>query len=174
MVGRSRIPAGRTYRSLRPAPAWLRGMAATGDRLFRCVDWMVENSAGWAVFFIVLSWVGIGLWLGSEEGFCVGLLTGAILGPFFGLALAVLAIPLLWLATLAGRMLHLAGAGIAWLGKWQLPDEYERPRPISTSAKLIDIEPSPLPVAIPERQKRGGDFLTGLVIGWMLGVGWDE
>ncbi|MDY0269977.1 hypothetical protein [Trichloromonas sp.] len=174
MIKRSRIPVGRNDRSFRPAPAWLRGMTATGDWLFRCIDWMVENSAGWAVFFIVLSWVGIGLWLGSEEGFCVGLLAGALLGPFLGLALAVLAIPLLWLAILVGRMLHLANACLAWLGKWQLPDEYERPRPIGTSAMRIDVEPTPLPVAIPERQKRQGNFLTGLVIGWMLGIWWDE
>ena len=71
-------------------------------------------------------------------------------------------------------MLRLAGAGLAWLGKWQLPDEYERPRPISTAAMLIDVEKRPLPVAIPERQKRQGKFLTGLVIGWMLGIWWDE
>lgn len=176
MIGYFQIPVGRTDRSLRPAPAWLRGMVGAGDAVLSWADWIDGTADRWPVFFglLIAVWFTLLDWCSPGGSFFAGLLVGAILSPFLGLLLSLLMIPLLRMMALLGALLHLASECLAGWGKWQLPDEYERLRQTNKSANLIEIDTSPPQGLIPERKKRHGGFLAGLVIGWTIGVWWDE
>lgn len=155
-------------RPLLPAPGWLRKVTSIGHGLLRGAEWGGEN-LGPIVFVLTLLYgIGIMIWQWLEADFFTGLLVGAILAPILGFLTAVLALPLLWAALIGATMLRLCCEFLASLGDWKLPAY----RPAISVPTELACEV--LPTKGRAGRDRKTDFLTGLVLGMVLGLWLDD
>lgn len=161
-------------RPFRPAPGWLRKVTAIVDGLLRGAEWSGENLGPIVFTLMLLYGIGIMVWQWPETSLFTGLLMGAILAPILGLLTAILALPLLLAVLIGAALLRIGCEIIAALGEWELPDYF--PITASHTGSFPYQEPVSEVLPVEGRTRRDGktDFLTGLVMGMVLGFWLDD